>query len=157
EFGQPMHAYDLAKLKGGLEARYARADESITLLDGKEIKLATDVVVIADETGPVGMGGVMGGLASSCTAETTDILFEAAFFPPAAIAGRGRRYGLVTDAGQRFERGVDPAHQERAISHATGLLLGVAGGKDGPVHVVEDSDSLPKRLEVALRRDRIAR
>src|SRR5262245_19246674 len=111
ELGQPMHAYDIARLKGGLEARYARADEPITLLDGRELKLAPDVVVIADQGGPVGMGGVMGGLASSCTAETTDILFEAAFFPPAAIAGRARRYGLVTDAGQRFERGVDPAHQ----------------------------------------------
>jgi len=157
ELGQPMHAYDLAKLKGGLEARYARADEPITLLDGKELKLTPDVVVIADQSGPVGMGGVMGGLPSSCTADTTDILFEAAFFPPAAIAGRGRRYGLVTDAGQRFERGVDPAHQERAVERATQLLLEIAGGKAGPLHVVQDSEALPKRLEVALRRERIAR
>ncbi|HEX5160676.1 MAG TPA: phenylalanine--tRNA ligase subunit beta [Steroidobacteraceae bacterium] len=157
ELGQPMHAYDLNKLKGGLEARFARPGEAATLLDGKEIKLTPDVVVIADQSGPVGMGGVMGGLASSCTADTTDILFEAAFFPPAAIAGRGRRYGLVTDAGQRFERGVDPAHQERAISHATGLLLSIAGGKAGPTHVVQDSDALPKRAEVALRRERIGR
>ena len=157
ELGQPMHAYDLNKLQGGLEARFARADESATLLDGKEIKLSPDVVVIADQSGPVGMGGVMGGLASSCTTETTDILFEAAFFPPAAIAGRGRRYGLVTDAGQRFERGVDPAHQERAIAHATGLLLGITGGKAGPTHVVQESDALPKRVEVALRRERIGK
>ncbi len=102
------------------------------------------------------MGGVMGGLASSCTAETTDILFEAAFFPPAAIAGRARRYGLITDAGQRFERGVDPLHQERAVERATQLLLEIAGGKAGPVHVVQDSERLPRRLEVALRRERIA-
>jgi phenylalanyl-tRNA synthetase beta chain len=157
EYGQPMHAYDLKKLKGGLEARYATADEPITLLDGKELKLSPDVVVIADQSGPVGMGGVMGGLPSSCTPESTDILFEAAYFPPAAIAGRGRRYGLVTDAGQRFERGVDPSHQERAISRATGLLLEIAGGKSGPTHVVQRSDALPKRLEVALRRERIGR
>jgi len=157
ELGQPMHAYDLAKLKGGLEARYAQAGEPITLLDGKELKLTPDVVVIADQSGPVGMGGVMGGLPSACTADTTDILFEAAFFPPAAIAGRGRRYGLVTDAGQRFERGVDPAHQERAVERATQLLLEIAGGNAGPLHVVQDSDALPKRLEVALRRERIAR
>jgi phenylalanyl-tRNA synthetase beta chain len=156
ELGQPMHAYDLDKLAGELEARYARGGESITLLDGKELKLESDVVVIADRSGPVGMGGVMGGLASACTAETTNILFEAAFFPPAAIAGRGRRHGLVTDAGQRFERGVDPALQERAMARATGLLLAIAGGKAGPTHVVQDSDALPKRLEVALRRDRIA-
>ena len=157
ELGQPMHAYDLAKLKGGLEARLAKAGEKITLLDGKAIALTDDVLVIADQDGPVGMAGVMGGLASSCTAETTDILFEAAFFTPAAVAGRGRRHGLVTDAGQRFERGVDPAHQERAVERATGLLIGIAGGKDGPLHVVQDSDALPKRLEVALRRERIAR
>jgi phenylalanyl-tRNA synthetase beta chain len=157
ELGQPMHAYDLSKLKGGLEARYARAGESATLLDGKEYTLGTDVVVIADDSGPVGMGGVMGGLASSCTADTTDILFEAAFFPPAAIAGRGRRHGLVTDAGQRFERGVDPAHQERAMARATALLVEIAGGKAGPTHVVQIEDKLPRRLEVKLRRDRIAK
>ena len=157
ELGQPMHAYDLAKLKGGLEARMAGAGEAITLLDGKEIKLTPDVVVIADQSGPVGMGGVMGGLASSCTPETTDILFEAAFFPPAAIAGRGRRYGLVTDAGQRFERGVDPSQQERAIERATKLLLEIGGGKAEGINVVRESDALPKRLEVGLRRERIAR
>jgi phenylalanyl-tRNA synthetase beta chain len=157
ELGQPMHAYDLSKLKGGLEARYARDGESITLLDGKQYKLESDVVVIADEAGPVGMGGVMGGLDSSCTPETTDILFEAAFFPPAAIAGRGRRHGLVTDAGQRFERGVDPIHQERAVARATGLLLDISGGKAGPIHVVQIEDKLPRRPEVKLRRGRIAK
>jgi phenylalanyl-tRNA synthetase beta chain len=157
ELGQPMHAYDLARLEGGLEARWANHDEKTTLLDGKEIALATDVLVIADANGPVGLAGVMGGLASSCTSDTRDILFEAAFFQPAAVAGRGRRYGLVTDAGQRFERGVDPAHQERAVERATQLLLEIAGGQAGPAHVTQQSDALPKRLEVALRRDRIAR
>ncbi len=157
ELGQPMHAYDLAKLKGGLDARLARPGEKAVLLDGKEIALTDDVLVIADESGPVGMAGVMGGLASSCTADTVDILFEAAFFAPSAVAGRGRRYGLVTDAGQRFERGVDPLHQERAMERATQLLVEIAGGKPGPIHVAQDSDALPKRLEVALRRQRIAR
>src|SRR6185295_15672588 len=110
-----------------------------------------------DGQGPVGMAGVMGGARTACTASTVDVLFEAAYFAPAAIAGRGRRYGLVTDAGQRFERGVDPAHQERAIERATQLLLEITGGNAGPVHVVQDSDALPRRLEVALRRERIAR
>lgn len=157
ELGQPMHAYDLARLQGGLEARFARPDEPTTLLDGKPITLTHDVVVIADQAGAQGMGGIMGGLASSCTPETTDVLFEAAYFPPSAIAGRGRRYGLVTDAGQRFERGVDPDHQERAIERATELLLAIAGGQAGPVHVVKDSDALPRRPEVPLRRARIGR
>ncbi len=97
------------------------------------------------------------GSPAPARADTTDILFEAAFFPPAAIAGRARRYGLVTDAGQRFERGVDPAHQERAVERATQLLLEIAGGKAGPVHVVQDSERLPRRLEVALRRQRIGK
>ncbi len=162
ELGQPMHAYDLGKLQGGLDARLATNGEKITLLDGKEIELADDVLVIADQAGAVGFGGVMGGERTACSADTVDVLFEAAFFTPAAIAGRGRRYGLVTDAGQRFERGVDPFNQERAVERATQLLLQiargpVAGGNAGPVHVVQDSAMLPRRLEVVLRRERIAR
>jgi phenylalanyl-tRNA synthetase beta chain len=155
ELGQPMHAYDLAKLKGGIEARAARDQEKLTLLDGKEVELTTDVLVIADHDGAVGMAGVMGGARTMCSANTVDVLFEAAFFTPAAIAGRGRRYKLVTDAGQRFERGVDPAHQERAVARATGLLLEIAGGQAAPTHVVEEADQLPKRPAVALRRARI--
>ena len=157
ELGQPMHAYDLSRLSGELDARWAIDGETTTLLDGKEIKLTADVLVIADANGPVGMAGVMGGLASSCTAQTTDILFEAAFFSPSAVAGRGRRHGLVTDAGQRFERGVDPAHQERAIERATQLLLAICGGRAGATHVVQDSEALPRRTEVMLRRARIAK
>ena len=157
ELGQPMHAYDLGKLDGALEARLATADEAISLLDGKEVKLTPDVLVIADGQGAVGMAGVMGGLRTACSAGTVDILFESAFFTPAAIAGRGRRYGLVTDAGQRFERGVDPANQERAIERATKLLVDIAGGKAGPVHVVQDATQLPRRADVPLRRERIGK
>jgi phenylalanyl-tRNA synthetase beta chain len=157
ELGQPMHAYDLGKIKGGLAARFAKADESITLLDGKTIKLTPDVVVIADDEGPVGLGGVMGGLRTACTADTVDVLFEANFFPASAIAGRGRRYGLVTDAGQRFERGMDPVHQERAQERGAQLLLEIAGGSAGPLQVVQDEERLPRRAEVSLRRERIGR
>ena len=134
ELGQPMHAYDLAKLKGGLDARLAKADEPITLLDGKEIELTTDVLVIADAEGPVGMAGVMGGARTACTARHDRRAVRGRVLHAAAIAGRGRRYGLVTDAGQRFERGVDPAHQERAVERATQLLIEIAGGTAGPVH-----------------------
>ena len=98
--------------------------------------------------GPVGLAGIMGGLRTSCTADTTDVLFEANFFPPAAIAGRGRRYGLVTDAGQRFERGMDPVHQERAQQRAAQLLLEIAGGAAGPLDVVQEEARLPRRAEV---------
>jgi len=157
ELGQPLHAYDLAKLKGGLDARLARPDEPITLLDGKEIKLTADVLVIADAEGAVGMAGVMGGARTACSVATVDVLFEAAFFTPASIAGRGRRYGLVTDAGQRFERGVDPAHQQRALERATKLLADIAGGYAGPVTVAQEEGRLPRRTEVHLRRTRIAR
>jgi len=157
ELGQPMHAYDLGKLKGGLDARLATDGEKITLLDGKEISLTTDVLVIADSEGAVGMAGVMGGMRTACNGDTVDVLFEAAFFTPSAIAGRGRRYGLVTDAGQRFERGVDPAHQERAVERATQLLIEIAGGAAGPVSVTAHPDQLPRRVEVHLRRDRIGR
>jgi phenylalanyl-tRNA synthetase beta chain len=157
ELGQPMHAYDLGKLKGGLEARYARAGEVITLLDGKEITLEPDVVVIADAEGPVGLGGVMGGLRTACSADTVDVLFEANFFPSSAIAGRGRRYSLVTDAGQRFERGVDPLAQERAQERGAQLLLEIAGGAAGPLQVVQDEARLPRRSEVHLRKARIER
>ncbi|MEO8062352.1 MAG: phenylalanine--tRNA ligase subunit beta [Pseudomonadota bacterium] len=157
ELGQPMHAYDLGKLKGGLEARFASDGEPLTLLDGKEIKLTADCVVIADAEGAVGFAGIMGGLRTSCTAETVDVLFEANFFPSSAIAGRGRRYGLVTDAGQRFERGMDPVHQERAQQRAAQLLLEIAGGAAGPLVVVQDEARLPRRVEVQLRRTRISR
>jgi phenylalanyl-tRNA synthetase beta chain len=157
ELGQPMHAYDLGKLRGGLEARFATDNEPITLLDGKEIRLTADCVVIADADGAVGFGGIMGGLRSSCTADTTDVLLEANFFPSSAIAGRGRRYGLVTDAGQRFERGMDPVHQERAQQRGAQLLLEIAGGAAGPLVVVQEESRLPRRAEVSLRRTRISR
>jgi phenylalanyl-tRNA synthetase beta chain len=115
ELGQPMHAYDLAKLDGRIEARLAHAGEKLTLLDGREVALTDDMLVIADARGAVGLAGVMGGL-STAVSETTDSVFlESAFFTPAAIAGRPRRLGLHTDASLRFERGVDPAGQVRAI------------------------------------------
>ena len=120
ELGQPMHAYDLGKLKGGLDARLARRREPITLLDGKEIELSADVLVIADAEGAVGMAGVMGGERTSCTAATMDVFFEAAFF--AAGRHRGPRTALwLGDRRQPALRArCRPAHQERALERATG-------------------------------------
>jgi phenylalanyl-tRNA synthetase beta chain len=138
ELGQPMHAYDLDKIEGGaLDVRFARGGESCDLLDGRTVELAPDVLVIADAAGPVAMAGVMGGQRTSVTPQTTRVMLEVAWFAPSAIAGRGRRYGLTTDASQRFERGVDPELGRRAIERATRLMLEVAGGIVGAVEVTE--------------------
>ncbi len=139
ELGQPMHAYDLAKLKGGISARLAHADEALTLLDGNAITAGADVLVIADAEGPVGLAGIMGGQRTAVTPETTDVFLESAFFSPEAVLGRARRFGLVTDASQRFERGVDPTQQARAIERALVLLRSIAGGAAGPVEVTQSA------------------
>ena len=157
ELGQPMHAYDRATLQGDVRVRLARAGEACTLLDGREAKLEPDVLVIADDGGAIAMAGVMGGQRTAVSAGTRDVFLEVAWFAPAAIAGRGRRHGLTTDASQRFERGVDPAHQVRAIERATQLLLDIAGGTPGPVVVAEDAAALPQPRRVTLRRSQIQR
>ncbi|MBS0387895.1 MAG: phenylalanine--tRNA ligase subunit beta [Proteobacteria bacterium] len=157
ELGQPMHAYDLAKLKGGLQARRAAPGEKMRLLEGSQVALEPDVLVIADESGPVGLGGVMGSAASAISGSTTDVLFEAAWFDPAVVAGRSRRYGLITDAGQRFERGVDPTGQERAIERASELICAIAGGRPGPLRIEELPEELPRRSPVPLRASQVRR
>jgi len=157
ELGQPMHGYDLAKLKGEVHARLGREGEKITLLDGRTVDVQTDVLLITDGAGPIGIAGVMGGERTSVSAETTDIFFEAAYFAPEAVSGRGKRWGLTTEASQRFERGVDPSHQERAVERATALLLQIAGGRAGPVSVKQADEHLPARPAVTLRRKQLAR
>jgi phenylalanyl-tRNA synthetase beta chain len=157
ELGQPMHGYDLAKLNGEVHARFAREGEKITLLDGRTVDVQPDVLLITDGTGPIGIAGIMGGERTSVSAETTDVFFEAAYFAPDALIGRGKRWGLTTEAGQRNERGVDPSHQERAIERATALLLQIAGGQAGPVSVKQSEEHLPRRPAVSLRRRQLAR
>jgi phenylalanyl-tRNA synthetase beta chain len=157
ELGQPMHAYDRAKLSGGLAARNAGAGERLRLLDGREIELDAGALVIADDAGAVGLAGVMGGEHSAIALGSSDIVLEAAWFKPAAIAGRARRHGLQTDASQRFERGVDWRGQERALALATRLLLAIAGGNAGPVSVAELPDELPRIRPVALRSRQLQR
>jgi phenylalanyl-tRNA synthetase beta chain len=157
ELGQPLHAYDLDKLRGGITVRMARAGESLMLLDGQTITAEPDVMVIADADGPVGLAGVMGGARTMVSAQTTSVFFESAFFAPDAVQGRGRRYGLTTDAGQRFERGVDPAGQERAIGRALMLLQPIAGGVAGSLRVTERAEHLPVRTPVVLRRTHLKR
>lgn len=157
ELGQPMHAYDRALLRGTIVARTAVAAEPVTLLDGRTLELEPDVLTIADDSGVIGMAGIMGGERTSISDQTTDLFLEVAWFDPAAIAGRARRHGLLTDASQRFERGVDPALQERALERATQLILELAGGSAGPVDVQELPERLPARAPVTLRQSRIAR
>jgi phenylalanyl-tRNA synthetase beta chain len=157
ELGQPMHAYDLRELDGGIVVRRARAGEALRLLDGRDVVLDESVLVIADRARALGLAGVMGGEHTGIGAGTSDVLFEVAYFQPQAIAGRGRRYGLVTDASQRFERGVDPTLQERAIERATELLLGCAGGTPGPTEVTELRAELPQRPAVRFRPERARR
>lgn len=157
ELGQPMHAYDLDKLIGTVRARAGRPGEQVVLLDGRTIALQADELVIADDDGAVGLAGIMGGLRTSVSAGTTRVFLEVAYFSPDAIAGRARRHGLQTDASQRFERGVDPAGQERAIARAVQLVLDIAGGTAGPVQVVEQRDQLPSRKPIRLRRARVAK
>lgn len=135
ELGQPMHGFDLARLQGTVRARLARAGEKLTLLNGQDLDLKADSLVIADDAGPLALAGIMGGQASGVTATTVDIFLEAAHFTPEAVAGRARGYGLSTDSAHRFERGVDPELPLQAMERATRLILDICGGRPGPVTV----------------------
>lgn len=157
ELGQPMHAFDLATLNGGIVVRMADAGEEIVLLDGQKISLTGDTLVIADHTRPLAIAGVMGGEHSGVSASTRDIFFESAYFDQIALAGKARRYGLHTDSSHRFERGVDYQLQRRAVERATRLLLDITGGQPGPVIETTLADQLPHVEPIALRRDRIAK
>ena len=154
ELGQPLHAYDLNKLNGSIIVRYARAGETLKMLDGRVVELTPDTLMIADERTLLGMGGVMGGEDSGIGDETKDVLLEGAFFHPSVVA-RGRRYGLITDASQRFERGVDPELQERAIERATQLLLECAGGTPGPLEITRTPEQYPARGAIRVRHQRV--
>jgi phenylalanyl-tRNA synthetase beta chain len=148
ELGQPMHAFDLGKLEGAIDVRMAEEGEKITLLDGKELSMTSDTLVIADKSGAVAMAGIMGGLKTAVTNQTSDVFLECAFFSPLAIAGRARTYGLHTDASHRYERGVDFQLQQKATERATELLLEIVGGEAGPV--TEALGNLPTAKQVTL-------
>ncbi|WP_127477112.1 phenylalanine--tRNA ligase subunit beta [Sulfurivermis fontis] len=157
ELGQPMHAFDLAKLQGGIEVRRARAGEKLTLLNGSTVELDGETLVIADGRGPQALAGVMGGEATAVGEGTVDIFLESAFFAPEAIAGRARRYGLHTDSSHRFERGVSPVLQRDALERATALFIEITGGVPGPVVEVVHEAHLPRREPIVLRQARIKR
>ena len=155
ELGQPMHAFDLAHLSQSVVVRMAKENEKIVLLDGQEISLREDTLVIADEKAPLAIAGVMGGEGSGVNAATQDIFLESAFFTPLALAGKARSYGLHTDSSHRFERGVDATLQEKAIERATALVLEIAGGQVGPIVREEAPASLPEAAVVTLRRKKL--
>lgn len=155
ELGQPMHGFDLANINGGIVVRRARQGEKLTLLDGREVELETDVLVISDQKGAKAMAGIMGGEGSGVQSHTREIFLESAFFSPSTVAGIARRYGLHTDASHRYERGVDPQLPCTALERATALLLDIAGGQAGPITVTENVDALPQRRGVALRKTRL--
>jgi phenylalanyl-tRNA synthetase beta chain len=156
ELGQPMHAYDLKRLDGGITVRMAKQGEKAKLLNSQSYDLQPDFLVIADKSRVQGLAGIMGGGESNVTAGTTDILLEAAFFTPAAISGRPRRMDLLTDAAYRFERGVDPQGQARAIERATQLILEIAGGQPGLTSVTTADKTSIKTQAITLRRARLA-
>ena len=155
ELGQPLHAFDLDMLHERIVVRMAQDNERFTLLDGSEVSLDHETLLITDARGPVAMAGVMGGERSAVQAASRDIFLECAFFAPRKIMGTARRYGMQTDASQRFERGVDHALQEAAIERATRLLLDVAGGRPGPTVVTESVAHVPQPGKVRLRRSRL--
>ncbi|MCC5851333.1 MAG: phenylalanine--tRNA ligase subunit beta [Alkalimonas sp.] len=150
ELGHPMHAFDLAKIDGDIQVRYARPDEKMVLLDGSEVSLLAGTLLIADQQKPLAMAGIFGGLHSGVTEKSCDIFLESAFFAPNAMAGKARQYGLHTDASHRYERGVDPALQRQAMERATALLLDIVGGEAGPVVESVSEAHLPQANSIQL-------
>ena len=155
EQGHPMHAFDLAAIEGGINVRYANEAEKLTLLDGNEVTLSTQTLVIADNAKALAMAGIFGGLASGVTNESKDIFLESAFFAPLAILGKARQYGLHTDASHRYERGIDPQLQHDAMERATQLLLEIVGGEAGPIVEAVSKDNIPAEKTVTLRRAKL--
>ena len=157
KYGQPMHAFDLAKIDEKVIVRQAQQGESIILLDESTVKLKKDTLVIADASKPIALAGVMGGLETSVSNSTTDILLESAFFSPKHIAGKARYYGLHTDSSHRFERGVDPALCEQIIEEATQLIIDIAGGSPGPVCVKKYEEHISTQPKIQLSLEKISK
>jgi phenylalanyl-tRNA synthetase beta chain len=157
ELGHPMHAFDLSKIEGGIVVRQAKEGETLVLLDESEVKLQTNTLLIADEHKALAMAGIFGGLHSGVTQQTTHIFLESAFFSKVEMAGIARQYGLHTDASHRYERGVDPELQHKAMERATRLLLDIVGGDAGPIVEAKSAEHLPKPAQIQLTRTKLDR
>ena len=132
ELGRPLHVYDLDKLRGAIDVRWGRAGEKVLLLNGQTVDVDPSVLCITDESGPIGLAGIMGGETTKAETTTRNLFLESAFFFPEAIAGRARRYNFTSDASHRFERGVDFDNNAAGIEYATRLVLDICGGEPGP-------------------------
>ena len=158
ERGQPMHAFDQAKLVGGIDVRFAREGEAMTLLNAQQVALRPDMLLITDSNGPVAMAGVMGGLESMVTNVTTSVFFESAYFDPGVIQGKTRILGINSDAAYRFERGVDPEGARDAMEYATRLALDICSTPETKTsQIVEAVGQLPSRTPVNVRPTRVVR
>ena len=155
EYGQPTHIFDLDKIHGGLTVRWGHAGEQLKLLNGNTVTVDEKVGVIADEREVESLAGIMGGDATSVSDDTKNIYVEAAFWWPEAIQGRSRRFNFSTDAGHRFERGVDPSRTVQVIEHITRLVLDICGGQAGAMD--DQTLRLPDAKPVTLRVARAAR
>ena len=158
ERGQPLHAFDHQKLVGCIDVRFAHTGETMTLLNAQSVTLQADMLLVTDENGPVALGGVMGGLESMVTSDTTSVFFESAYFDPNVIQGKARTLGINSDAAYRFERGVDPEGARDAIEYATHLALKICGTRDtktGPI--TEASGALPVCTAINVRPARVVR
>src|SRR6185437_13384779 len=155
ELGQPLHAYDNRLLEGDIVVRFAREGETLTLLNGQMLALESDLLLVCDSAKPLGLAGIMGGEHSGISADTSTVYLEGAFWNPAVIQGKMRRLGFLSDAGHRFERGVDFELGPRGVERATELILEICGGRAGPL--TDAKMPLPPRAPVPLRTARVAR
>ena len=155
ELGQPMHAFDLSNIKGDVQVRLANPAEKIELLNEQTVELNEDTLVIADDAGPLGIAGVMGGMRSATQSDTTDVLLESAYFDLVSIAGKARSYGLHTESSLRFERGVDFNISRTAIERATQLILDICGGSAGEINEFFDKKALPNIEPIVITKEKI--
>lgn len=155
ELGQPMHAFDLDKLAGGIKVRLSNPDETIALLDKQLLTLKENTLLITDESGPIAIAGIMGGASTGVDNDTVNIFLESAYFDAKSIAGKARSHAIQTDSSHRYERGVDFKLQNIAIERATQLLIGITGGQAGPITEHTSETQLPKAANIKLRKARI--
>jgi phenylalanyl-tRNA synthetase beta chain len=154
ELGRPLHVYDRDKLSGAIDVRWGRSGERVLLLNGQEVEVDESVLCITDDSGVIGLAGIMGGESTKADGSTRHVFLESAYFSPEAVAGRARRYNFSSDASHRFERGVDFANNMDGIERATRLILDICGGEPGPTEdlVVRLPERRPVRLRVARAR-----